>query len=469
MKKLLLLLFVMGTLQMYTQELRLKKGVVMDAIKVSDSLSESFSLFIPSNFDTNKKWPILFVFNFNGKEKQVMRLLAKTAENRGYILAASNNLKDSLSVSENVQTFSKAYNTIISMLPINNNQIFAVGFNRSARLALTMPVFINNIAGVLSYNSPISNVNILNVKKPFQYVGIVSKGSFNYLEMLRNEKELNKLKFPNELLVFDENQEWPTEEVLDKAFLIFTLSTITKSNIPKLNDFITENFEKSKVQIQQYIVANKLNKAEDLITETISMYKPFKDIELLKEEKKRIKKTKIYKSLKRAETNVFFKEKLLKDDYDYYLEEDIYTYNFNNLGWWTYQIQEIEKFKNSPNVEQQQMGLRLEAYIKALVEDNLDIIFLEKKIDNDALSFLWMLKTIISPKNYEVYLKLISHSSNNNDFGTSLFYLEELLKNGYTDVDKLYNLEHTTLLRISPEYNQIIEKYLKKGRYLIKE
>ena len=93
----------------------------------------------------------------------------------------------------------------------------------------------------------------------------------------------------------------------------------------------------------------------------------------------------------------------------------------------------------------------------------------EEKIDEDALTFLWMLKTITEPKNPEFYLKVISISAKNEDFGTALFYLEELLKTGFKDKQKLYSLEHTALFKITPEFNKTISKYLSDARYEVIE
>ena len=80
-----------------------------------------------------------------------------------------------------------------------------------------------------------------------------------------------------------------------------------------------------------------------------------------------------------------------------------------------------------------------------------------------------MVKTITAPKVFDSYLKIISDSAKYEDFGTALFYLEELLKNGYKDKSVLYSLEHTALLRITPEYNKIIDTYLNDARYDIIE
>ena len=164
------------------------------------------------------------------------------------------------------------------------------------------------------------------------------------------------------------------------------------------------------------------------------------------------------------------KESFVRDDYGYYLEEDILTYNFNNLGWWKFQMDELDKLDKSKDVFEQQMASRLRGFINALIYDNINIILGEKSVDTQALSFLHMLKTITDPSNYEYYLKIISNSAQREDYGTALFYLEELLKNGYTDKKALYDLEHTALLRITPEFNAVVDEYLKEARYeFIKE
>ena len=130
---------------------------------------------------------------------------------------------------------------------------------------------------------------------------------------------------------------------------------------------------------------------------------------------------------------------------------------------------EIDKFVNGTNVHEKKMGNRLSGYVNALVEDNIDMVKSEELIDEDALAFLYMLKTISEPQNFDFYLKLISLSAKNEDYGTALFYLEEAFKKGFKDKDKLYGLKDTALLRINPEFNKLVFKYLKDARYEIIE
>ena len=170
-----------------------------------------------------------------------------------------------------------------------------------------------------------------------------------------------------------------------------------------------------------------------------------------------------------TENAAFFKESLLREDYVYYLEEDLMTYNFNNLGWWSYQMQQIEGFKKGDTQAERRMGRRLDGFVNALVEDNIDLVRSDESVNEEALVLLLMLKTITEPGEMENYLKVVSLAAKNEDYGTALFYLEEALKNGFTDAEKLYQLEHTALFRITPEFNALVTKYLKDARYKISD
>ena len=130
---------------------------------------------------------------------------------------------------------------------------------------------------------------------------------------------------------------------------------------------------------------------------------------------------------------------------------------------------QIDKYIKNAEKMQQRMGKRLSGYVNALVEDNIEVVQSKEVVDEEALVFLYMLKTLTDPLNFDHYLKVASIASKNEDFGTALFYLEEALKKGFKDQARLYSIAHTALLRITPEFNALIAKYFKESRYKIKD
>jgi len=441
----------------------------MQSITVNDTVPEDFALFLPTKFDASKRWPVIFVYDMQGRGEMVLRMLSGAAERNNYILAASNNVNDSLSLTQNVLISKRMFNTVFALFKIQKDRIYTAGFDGGARIASVMPTFMNQITGVISCGSTVGNKEILSNKNPFHFVGIVGTEDFNYPEMVNMEKLFDLMKFPNQTLIFEGGHKWPSQQLISRAMELFDLNAMTKKVIPVDTSFVKKSYDRRLLEVNKLISNNRAVQAYNELGEVMEVYRHFKNVDSLKASRKVLKRGTAYKTQKRSLNTWLFKESLIKDDYDYYLEEDILTYNYNNLGWWNYQMGELKKYKNSKNNYQRQMGVRLEGYLNALIADNIDIIALDTPIDEEALNFLWMLKTITSPDDFSNYLKVISWNAKVEDYGTALYYLEELLKKGYTNTDELYALENTALFRITPAFNALVAKYLKKARYEIIE
>jgi hypothetical protein len=444
------------------QDVILKKGAITESVKVNDSTSESFALYLPTNFDTSRPWPVVFVFDMKGKGVQAISMFKEAAEEQGYILATSKDIADSLSLSQNMLICARMFNSVYKLLPISKNRSYTAGFSEGGRFASLVPTFIKNVNGVISCGASLSNTDVLNKKSPFHFIGIVGREDYSYTQLLLSETILDQLKFPNQLLIFEGGHEWPPKNYLSKALAILTLAAMADNEIPRDSAFIEKSYAENLGEISTLMTLNKPVLAQNEASQMIEIYAPLKNIDSLKLTSKTIKKADLYRPYSRNEKAVLFKESLIREDYGYYLSEDIITYNYNNLGWWQYQMDQLDKYKKSSDSFEQQMGKRLEGYINALVDDNIDIIKLETEpLDLEALNFLYMLKTITAPQEYTAYLKVVSISSLMEDYGTALYYLEELLKKGYADRTALQDLEYTGLLRITPEYNDLLEKYWK--------
>ncbi len=469
MKKLLLVLILSISFLSTAQQLTLRKGAIMESIAVNDTVPEDFALFLPSKFDASKRWPVIFVYDMQGRGERVLHMLSGAAERNNYILAASNKVNDSLSLTQNVLISKRMFNTVFELFKIQKDRVYTAGFDGGARIASVMPTFMNQITGVISCGSTVGNKEILSNKNPFHFVGVVGVEDFNYPEMVKMEKLFDLMKFSNQTLVFDGGHKWPSQELLSRAIELFDLSAMAKKVIPMDTSFVKKSYDRRLLEVNELISNNRAVQAYNELGEVMEVYRDFMNVDSLKASRKILKRGTTYKTQKRSLNTWLFKESLIKDDYDYYLEEDILTYNYNNLGWWNYQMGELKKHKNSKNNFQSQMGVRLEGYLNALIADNIDIIALDTPIDEEALNFLWMLKTITSPDDFSNYLKVISWNAKIEDYGTALYYLEELLKKGYTNTDELYALENTALFRITPAFNALVAKYLKKARYEIIE
>ncbi|MEX0314594.1 MAG: alpha/beta hydrolase [Allomuricauda sp.] len=464
----LLVLAFFAFQQGWSQQMTLKKGAILQNLSINDSIPDTFSLYLPTYFSTEKQWPLLIVCDLEGNEKRALSMFLNAAEKEGYILAAPA-LSDTLSLSNNMVKMANTLESVSGLLPIHKSRIYSGGEGSGGRFANLVPLFTKRVKGALSVGASIANVELLSPKRPFHFIGIVNKSDYNYSSMRRMKRLLDRYRFPNQLLLYQQTQDWPEMGFLQKALQYFTLMAMRRNLIPADSSYIQQQYKDDLDKINYLKSTKRFLLTERHINEMMGIYGVYKNLDSLRMIQRELRKDKIFKGMKRGENAAFLKESLLKEDYDYYLEEDIITHNFNNLGWWNYQMTELDKFMSGTNPYEKQMGNRLKGYVNALAEDNIDIIQSEDLIDEDALAFLYMLKTILEPENFDFYLKIISLSAKNEDFGTALFYLEEALKKGFKDTDKLHNLEHTALLRIDPKFNEVVSKYVKGTRYEVNE
>jgi hypothetical protein len=241
---------------------------------------------------------------------------------------------------------------------------------------------------------------------------------------------------------------------------------MAKGKAPKDEQMMAASYSLSLIAANTLFSDEKPLLAEHELSEMIRIYNPLMELDSLNSIRKQVRKSSSFRTKRRNQNSVLLKESFTKEDYVYFLEEDVMTYNYNNLGWWIYQMDELDKLGKSASFYNQQMSHRLRGYVNALIEDTIDMIASDDKVvDVEALTFLYMLKTATEPQNFVYYLNVISNSAEVEDYGTALFYLEELLKKGYKNKTALYALEHTSLFRITPEFNTLIEKYLNSARY----
>ncbi|WP_405410090.1 alpha/beta hydrolase [Maribacter sp. Asnod1-A12] len=465
MKKIVLLAFVLFSITISSQELRILRGAISENLSINDTINETFSLYLPTDFEVEKSWPVAFVMDLEGKGKAAISMLINAAEQEGYILASSNNMSDTLSISQNVLIANRMFNAVFNIIPIAKNRTYTAGFGSGAMFASILPTFVKEIKGVISIGASVGNVEILNSKRPFQFVGIINREDYNFSSMYNAKQVLNKLKFPNQLLVFDGSRNLPETATIAKAFRMLSLTSMAKGYEDRNDSLISRSYNEFLNQANALVSNQKPLLGIYQMADMEKIFNPLMKLDSLKESQKILKRSTNFKKANRSQNSYFLKESFMKEDYSYYLEEDIISYNYANLGWWNFQMEELNKLDKSSNLFERQMSSRLRGYINALISDNVDYLISEEQIDWEALNLLYMIKTITAPNEYDGYLKVISASSKMEDYGTALFYLEELLKTGYSDKEKLYSIEHASLFKIMPEFNEMIEKYLKDARY----
>ena len=461
MKKIVFFLFL--SLQMAAQEQSLRKGMVIDSLKVSDTLDESFSLYLPMAFKGQEPWPVLFLFDEQGRGKTVAQLFKSAAEDQGYILASSNDISSHKPLVKNVEIAARLLTAVSEMLPIDYNQISTAGSMDGAKVATSVPLLFDNIHGVIAVGNQWINFDVLDRKKNFSFIGVVGDEQYTASGMSFTADQLSRLKFPSIVYTYEGNEDWPTPEIISTSVGSLTLNAMKQELRPVDPELVDQLYSADLARVNKLISLQKLIAANNLLDIMREKYEGLRSTSEVRNRQDQIQRSRNFVQQQFEYQKAIEKEERLMDDFIYYMDQDLRTANFENLGWWNYQKNQLDSLAQKGGPEGK-LANRLKGFILELAGIN------EQQLEKDHAPLepqllVNMLQTIFDPADFDSYKEVISLSAMDNDFGTALFYLEEMLKHGYDNKEELYSIEGTLGLRLTKDYNWLIEKYLGSARF----
>ncbi|MDR9456783.1 MAG: hypothetical protein RI572_05170 [Salegentibacter sp.] len=469
MKRGLLLSFFIAILsfgQICSQEARIAKGTVVDTLSVQDSISETFSIYIPQDFQNGETWPVLVLFDPQGRGRLTAQLFRSIAEEQGYIIAASNEVLNKSSLQTNLPKASRLINRLLISMPVNANMVYVGGLGEGAQLASAAPLIYKDIKGVLAVGDAWANAELTDKLKTFVFSAVAGDEDAKLFNMQALVEFYKQRKFPTEINYFDgKNNEWPDSFVLSNAVNAFTL------------DAINRGFRESNQELVQRLFSNELESTE-MLRRQRNYYQAYEKLEQmeakyalfdvntdeLKDRMKSLRRNKVYRQQRRDFRKAENLEAEKQEEYRYLMEMDIISTNFENIGWWEYQMEELQELYEKGNLAEKKVYNRLQDFLQELSRSHFNII-MESQAGIDTKIFVSVLRTALDKEDPEAYLKIISLAGHDGDHQTALMYLEDLLKTGYDDMDALYEIDGILDLKLSKEYNDLIRKYLGESKY----
>ena len=457
-------LFSTSITSLYSQgTLRLKKGVVVDSL-TTPSTKGVFSLYLPKAFDLEKAWPILFGFDSKSNMSSLTHLFKQSAEEEGYIVAVSN-YGEKLSVKDKSTYIRKFLTHMISLFPIQEKRMYVLGMQEDAPLNTSLPLVFQQLNGVVAIGNSYDFYGKIFKQKNFSFIGIIDDTNFRYADFINTNKYLKQKGISATLYTYEDRSGMVPEDIVSNILPDFTLDAIRRGSIPKDSSWISKRYEKDLRKIQLLEQQEEYLQVYDALERIENRYHLFFDLTTIKEEQKRIRKIKTYKQQKRLQNKYLSQEKYLKQTFLLSLGEDINGKKYDNLGWWQYEMAELDKLTKTKERYAKGMVWRIKGYLKNTLLEYKQLLSDKENELLDKKIFLNIMSTIIDEKDYDSYKNIISLSTQDGDIETALFYLEKMLKNGYKNIERLYDIDGTLFLRISKEYNVIIKKYLGTSKY----
>jgi len=459
----LLLLFI--PMIAFAQELRIVKGNLTKDIAVPGAPGENFVLYTPSNYNQNQKWPVIFIFDPYGRAGNTANLFRTAAEEQGYLIAALEmNIKEK-SIDSVITTASSMINMVKSSLSIDGNQVYTAGMGEGAQIGAALTLLEHKMAGILAIGNSFLNPELLDSRQPYMFIGIGGRQDYMVYEMEEYFKFYKKQDYPTEIYYFDGREnEWPSSATIYNAVSGFTMQAM-KSSVRAMDEALISKIYQHEIDyVETQRRLRKYYSAYQNLERMEEKYQGTGFEDAIKDRSKELKKEREFSMQKRNFRDAVAYERNQQEEYVYLLNSDILTQNFQNIGWWAYQMDGLEELTRSNDKAKVDMAYRLAGYLDLITKKQYNEI-VKSSAPVDVKVFISVLRTAINKDDPDAYFKIISLAAMDGDSETAMLYLEDLLKTGYKDYESLYSIDGTLGLKFSKDYNAIIQKYLSKSKY----
>jgi dienelactone hydrolase len=200
----------------------LEAGVLLPKISCLTPPDQSYALYLPSHYNREKAWPIVYAFDPAARGSMPVELMKDAAERYGYIVVGSNNSHNGAWKPE-ADAAQAMFQDTHARLSVDNKRIYFAGFSGGARLASTLAQQCNCAAGVLLNGAGFSPSTPPAAGATFSVFAAVGNLDFNYGEVVDLDATLSSLHYAHSLRRFDGPHQWAPASVMDEALAWFRL------------------------------------------------------------------------------------------------------------------------------------------------------------------------------------------------------------------------------------------------------
>lgn len=192
----------------------LARGQLIENVPARSDPAQTYTLYLPSHYTTERPWPLLFVFDPRGHGTEAAELFRTAAEEHGWIVMSANGTRSDTDPRVNDRAVTALLGEI-RRYAVDEHRLYAAGFSGTANVAWFLGQQ-KNLAGVIASGPPwIHELDPAHV--PFAYWAAAGTTDINYLDAKRIDRELARHGRQHRLEIFDGPHQWMPQPFARRA------------------------------------------------------------------------------------------------------------------------------------------------------------------------------------------------------------------------------------------------------------
>jgi tetratricopeptide (TPR) repeat protein len=228
------------------------KGGFTENVVTGANAKQSYTLYLPSNYDTEHRWPLLLIFDPRQRGTFAAEIFREAAEKYGWILVSSNQTRSDGEAQPSLDALNALWPEVHERFAVDPRRIYAAGFSGGGILAMVLGNSVK-LAGVIDNSGrPYEGQEFKGAR--FAHFGVAGNHDFNYLEMRELDDRYAAIGTPHRFEQFEGSHRWMSKELAAEGVEWMELLAMRDETRPKDEAFvrtIVERERKRAVELEQ--------------------------------------------------------------------------------------------------------------------------------------------------------------------------------------------------------------------------
>jgi predicted esterase len=260
-----------------TQTDAIPTGQIVDRIEALNDSSQTYALYLPSNYTPNRKWPVLYAFDPGARGRVPVERFKEAAEKYGWIVLGSNNSRNG-PWSVVVNAWNAMLKDAHQRFAIDDTRTYATGFSGGARVAVTIAAGCKCLAGVIANGAGFPVDLAPSPQMHFVFFGAAGVDDFNYAEVKSLQESLTKAGIAHRVQAFAGHHEWPPVSLATAAVEWMELQAIKAGKRARDDGFINAMWQQLLNDARALEESKKYSEAYQLYFDMNQSFKGLRDV-----------------------------------------------------------------------------------------------------------------------------------------------------------------------------------------------
>lgn len=307
------------------KQIKLSLGKVIPEIVSLSDPAQSYALYLPTTYRTDHQWPVVVIMDPRGRAVSALENFRPGAEELGYVLVSSyGTLSDSPDAFVRNQA---AVDAMLKDLPrlvsVDPPRLYLAGFSGTSRVAWVFGLALKgNVAGIIGCGGGLPEVGPgIQEDLPFAYFGVAGSTDFNYQEMRRLDRDLEKVGANHRLAHFEGGHQWMPPEVATEALTWMRLRAVAGGLQQAEPAWIRERFEaalgKAKTARDEGDALAALLRFEEIVED----FSPWLDVAAARQEAAALRRSKEVSAARARQQKLTRQEEVFETRFDHWFEK----------------------------------------------------------------------------------------------------------------------------------------------------